>query len=319
MASRINRALELLEQDQAIYYVGGHSGHALTYEQGRRDAHTWADYINVGMEHGAFDMTGLSEYMRGLVDGGPTSSGHRTPTVVVEAPVHGTDEMNVRHNAWQFRQILGRGVHGILLCQTESPDAVRAFVESCRYPINLAGVDPQLPSPLERLHGALRGPTGTHDGRPLLGVGTRGHGSEATAAPIWGLSHDGYLLQCDPWPLNPKGELMLGVKLESPEGVANAEEILAVPGLAFAELGPGDLSLSLGYLKPPMQAYPPEMKEARERVFAACRRYKLAFLEACRPDNICARIDEGVRIVAGQSEEAARLGRAHQKRLMPVA
>jgi hypothetical protein len=40
MASRINRALELLGQDQAIYYVGGHSGHALTYEQGRRDAHT---------------------------------------------------------------------------------------------------------------------------------------------------------------------------------------------------------------------------------------------------------------------------------------
>ena len=31
----------------------------LTYEQGRKDAKTWADYINVGMEHGAFDMTGL--------------------------------------------------------------------------------------------------------------------------------------------------------------------------------------------------------------------------------------------------------------------
>src|SRR5215469_9089776 len=75
MASRINRALELLKQDQAIYYVGGHSGHVLTYEQGKQDAHTWADYINVGMEHGAFDMTGLAEYMRGLVDGGPSRSG----------------------------------------------------------------------------------------------------------------------------------------------------------------------------------------------------------------------------------------------------
>ena len=127
MASRINRALELLEQVQAIYYVGGHSGHALIYEQGTQDAHTWADYINVGMEHGAFDMTGLGEYMRGLVDGGPTRSGHRTPTVVVEAPVNGTDADNVRFNAWQFRQILGRGVHGILLCQAESAGAVRAL------------------------------------------------------------------------------------------------------------------------------------------------------------------------------------------------
>ena len=83
MSSRINRALELLAQDQAIYYVGGHSGHVLTHSQGCQDARTWADYINVGMEHGSFDMAGLAEYMRGLVDGAPTRSGHRTPTIVV--------------------------------------------------------------------------------------------------------------------------------------------------------------------------------------------------------------------------------------------
>jgi 4-hydroxy-2-oxoheptanedioate aldolase len=139
MANRINRANELLAQDQAIYYVGGHSGHVLTYSQGREDAHTWADYINVGMEHGSFDMAGLAEYMRGLVDGGPTRSGHRTPAVIVEAPVNGTDAANVRFNAWQFRQILGRGVHGILLCRAESADAVGAFVESCRYPHHSTG------------------------------------------------------------------------------------------------------------------------------------------------------------------------------------
>ena len=61
MASHINRAIELLAHGQAIYYVGGHSGHVLTCSQGREDAHTWADYINVGMEHGCFDMTGLEE------------------------------------------------------------------------------------------------------------------------------------------------------------------------------------------------------------------------------------------------------------------
>ena len=141
MASRINRAIELLAQGQAIYYDGPHSGHVLTHAQGREDAGTWADYMNVGMEHGAFDMTGLAEYMRGLVDGGPTRSGHRTPAIIVEAPVNGTDEANVRFNAWQFRQILGRGVHGILLCQAETADAVRAFIESCRYPHHPAGVD----------------------------------------------------------------------------------------------------------------------------------------------------------------------------------
>src|SRR5436190_5043753 len=123
------------------------------------------------MEHGAFDMAGLAEYLQGLVEGGPTRSGHRTPTIIVEAPVNGTDEANVRHNAWQFRQILGRGVHGVLLCQAETPDAVRAFVESCRYPHHPEGVDPSLPSPLERLHGAI---ADRRQAAGKLGIGTRG-------------------------------------------------------------------------------------------------------------------------------------------------
>src|SRR5580692_6109611 len=185
MANRINRAIQLLQQDQAIYYTGAHSGHVLTHAQGREDAGTWADYINVGMEHGSFDMAGLTDYMRGLVDGGPTRSGHRTPTVIVEAPVNGTDEANVRFNAWQFRQILARGVHGILLCQAETADAVREFVRGCRFPHHRAGVD-------------------------VLGTGTRGRGSEPTAAPIWGLSQEEYFKLAEPWPLNPHGELLLG-------------------------------------------------------------------------------------------------------------
>ncbi len=313
MAGRINRAIELLAQDQAIYYVGPHTGHVLTAAQGEADSRTWADYINVGMEHGSFDMTGLAAYMTGLVDGGPTPSGHRAPTVIVEAPVNGTDEQNVRFNAWQFRQILGRGVHGILLCQAETAGAARVFVESCRYPHHHEGVDGSQPSPLQRMHGAaLSRPVGG------LGVGTRGRGSEATASAIWGVSPAEYMDLCDPWPLNPNGELLLGVKLESPEGIAHCEEILATPGLGFAELGPGDLSLALGYREMPRDKYPPEMQEARERVLAACKKHGLAFLEIGTPGNVTAKIDQGVRIFAGHSEEAAGIGRAYQRRTMPV-
>jgi len=313
MTRRINRAIELLSQDQAIYYDGPHSGHVLTYEQGKTDASTWADYMNVGMEHGAFDMTGLAAYMTGLVDGGPTRSNHRAPTVIVEAPVNGIDEQNVRFNAWQFRQILGRGVHGILLCQAETAGAARAFVESCRYPHHHDGVDNSQPTPLQRMHGAaLSPPTGG------LGVGTRGRGSETTAAAIWGVSPADYMELCDPWPLNPNGELLLGVKLESPEGIAQCEGILATPGLGFAELGPGDLSLALDYKEMPRDKYPPEMAEARERVLAACKKNGLAFLEIGTPQNVTAKIDQGVRIFAGHSEEAARIGRAYQCRTMPV-
>ena len=314
MGQRINRAIELLAAGQAIYYAGAHSGHVLTYAQGSEDAETWADYINVGMEHGAFDMAGLAEYMRGLRDAGPARSGHATPAVIVEVPVNGIDEACVRANAWQFRQILGRGVHGVLLCQAERADAVRAFVECCRYPHQRAGVDPDLPSPLARMAGAVLGAAAP----PHLGIGRRGRGSETTAAPVWGVAVEEYLRRADPWPLNQEGELLLGVKLESPEGIAHAEEILAVPGLGFAELGPGDLSLALGYLEMPRDPYPPEMQRARERVFHACRRNGLAFLEACTPANIAARLDEGVRVVAGGDEETAHIGRLHQGRELPV-
>ena len=135
MSKKINRAVELLAEDQPIYYTGAHAGHVLTYEQGKEDAGTWADYINVGMEHGSFDMAGLDEYLRGLIAGGPTRSGHRTPAIIVEAPVEGRSEEIVRYNAWQFRQILGRGAHGILLCQAESagpsgPLSSRAAIRS---------------------------------------------------------------------------------------------------------------------------------------------------------------------------------------------
>jgi 4-hydroxy-2-oxoheptanedioate aldolase len=255
-----------------------------------------------------------------MVEAGPTRSGHRTPAVIVEAPVNGTDAANVRYNAWQFRQILGRGAHGVLLCQAETPGAVRAFVESCRYPHHLEAVDPFMPSPVERMRGeggARRNGADAGEAKPL-GLGTRGRGSESSAAPIWGISEPEYRELCDPWPLNPRGELLLGIKLESPEGVARCEEILSVPGIGFAELGPGDLSLALGYREMPRDPYPPEMQEARDKVFAACRQHGVAFLETGTPETIAQKLDEGVRVIAGHREETARIGRAHQRRTLPV-
>ena len=294
MAKRINKAIELLEQNQTIYYDGGHTGHGLTYEQGLKDAHIWADYINVGMEHGSFDMAGLEQYIRGLIDGGPTKSGHRTPAVIVETPVEGSSEEIIRFNAWQFRMVLARGVYGILLCQAETPDAVRAFIESCRYPINMTGVG----------HGLERG--------------TRGTGSQPTSAPVWGVDADTYVDKAEPWPLNPEGELLLGVKIETVRALSNCELSLAVPGLGFAEWGPGDLHMSFGIKRDPDKPMDPRLLEARDRVKAACDANNLAFLEGATLENITEKIDEGVRIIAGHREDTAEVGRSYSKRTMPV-
>ena len=215
MANRVNRAIELLDQGQPIYYSGAHTGHVLTREQGIKDAAIWSDYINVGMEHGSFDLGGLESYMQGMAEGGPTASGHRTPTVIVEAPVEGTSAEIVRYNAWQFRQILARGVHGILLCQAETPEAVAAFVEACRYPINSIGVGAGLKA------------------------GRRGVGSEPSAAAIWGVDYATYLDAADPWPLNPEGELLLGLKIESAAALPRIEEIFCRPRNRICRDGAG--------------------------------------------------------------------------------
>jgi len=291
MTARINKAVELLAQGQPIYYT---SVQDRGYEGGRAAARTWADYINYDMEHGPFDVSRLLEFMRGLVDGGPTASGHRIPAVIVTLPATGTDEQSFRANSWMVSQVLATGIHGILLCHAESPAAVKAFVEACRFPF-----------------AAIRRDNG-------LEVGRRGSGGQAQAAAIWGVDVGDYLKRADPWPLNPQGELLLGLKIENVRALANAEATTAVPGIAFAEWGPGDMGMSLGFPDAHDPPYPAEMLAARERVLAACKANKLAFLEMVTPDNVVDQIAGGVMIGAGkQAAAAAEIGRRHTNRPEP--
>jgi 4-hydroxy-2-oxoheptanedioate aldolase len=287
----INRAIELLEQGQPVYYTGSHSGTEGSFEQGKKDAQIYADYISYDMEHAPFDVKGLAEYMKGLAAGGPTKSSHRTPAVIVNVPVNGTDEAAVRANAWMFQQVLATGVHGIMLTHADTPGAIRAFVEAVRFPLHKQAVD--------------KG----------LGEGRRGAHGTPTAAQIWGVSNDEYLDKADAWPLNPNGELLLGVKLEDKYALANAEENLKVPGIGFAEWGPGDMALSLG-VRGPSPEKDPRMVAARAKVFAACKANKIFFLNSMNPQNVVDMIKEGV-MVGPASQQAAEIGRKYTNRQMP--
>jgi 4-hydroxy-2-oxoheptanedioate aldolase len=289
----INRAIELLEQGQPVYYTGSHSGTEGSYEQGVKDAQTYADYISYDMEHAPFDVKGLSEYMRGLVAGGPTKSGHRTPAVIVNVPVNGTDEASVRANAWMFSQVLATGVHGVLLTHADTPGAVRAFVEAVRLPIHKQGVD----------HGVNEGRRGAH--------------GSATASKIWGVTEQEYLDKADAWPLNPNGELLIGLKLEDKYALANADENLKVPGIAFAEWGPGDMALSLGVRATGGAAVKdPLMVAARAKVFAACKANHKYFLNSFSPADVIDMIKEGV-MIGPANQEATEIGRKYTNRKMP--
>ncbi|HRE06838.1 MAG TPA: hypothetical protein PKX00_14595 [Opitutaceae bacterium] len=297
---RINKVIELLEAGQPVYYTYGARGTdpARTsqemFEQGRALARTWADLIMYDMEHAPLDFNLLRAFMQGLAAGGPTPSGHRTPAVVVTLPLLGLDRETVRHNHWMIQQALACGIHGLHLNRARDPEAVREFIRQARYPIHAQGVG-----------------EGLEDG-------IRGFGSHNFPASIWGVKPQEYFRLADAWPLNPKGELIFGVKLEDAHAVRNADASLRVPGVTFGEAGPRDQSLLRGHLEgradPPL---PPDVQAVVDEVLAACKRAGRPYLDNVLPGNVIERLNWGVMIGAGGSQEAAEIGRRHTKRVMP--
>jgi 4-hydroxy-2-oxoheptanedioate aldolase len=171
--------------------------------------------------------------MKGLVAGGPTKSGHRTPAVIVNVPVNGLDEVTVRANSWMFQQV-------------------------------------------------------------------------SAPAQIWGISLQEYEQKADPWPLNPDGELLLGVKEEDKYALANVSENLKIPGIGMAEWGPGDMALSLGVPSGRGSVNDPRMQAARSKVLEACKANHVAFLNSLAAADVVDMIQEGV-MVGPASQQTAEI------------
>ena len=71
--------------------------------------------------------------MRGLVDGGPTRSGHRTPAFFVETGSIALDEAYARANSWVIQQLLDCGIHGIHQCHARDPKALDYVIGQIEY------------------------------------------------------------------------------------------------------------------------------------------------------------------------------------------
>ena len=85
-------------------------------------------------------------------------------------------------------------------------------------------------------------------GEGVLPEGVRGAGGEdRPAADFWGVTSELYRRLADPWPLNPVGELLLGLKIESRRSLTTARAVASVPGVGFAEWGPSDMAMSFGF------------------------------------------------------------------------
>ena len=306
---RVNKVIDLVQQGQPAYTIMVPADD-IRYEAGLEWAQTWADLLLVSFEHRPFDTKGLADFMRGLKDGGPTASGHATPAVVASLPANAVTREEIAANAWQARHLLTTGVHGLWVDHARDPDAVRAFVAASRFPFQTIGREKGLPE------------------------GLRGQGDADAPASIWGVSSRDYTYRADPWPLNPDGELLLGIKIEDRHGLQNAGAIAATPGIYYCEWGPGDMAMShgimdyKGHFDRDGQDADPKLKELRNAmntVRAACDKAGITMSFGWNDPSMTVEerarfiIDEiGAKIIGTADRELPDAGRKLTGRTMPV-
>jgi 4-hydroxy-2-oxoheptanedioate aldolase len=203
------------------------------------------DGVVFEMEHNPYDVAGLGDalqYMLNRKKIAETSSIAPGVTPVARIPANG-GEMN----QFQAKQVLDRGVYGVITPHVSTVQHAYNAVASCRY----------------------ARPTGAALYEPK---GLRGDGP-ATAARYWGLSQPDYYAKADVWPLAPHGEILVGLMIESPEAIENLDDMLAnVPGIGFCLIGEGDLSQALGY---PRQYEHPEVLDAMRRIVEVCHKHNV--------------------------------------------
>ena len=211
-AARLNRLAEKLAAGEA---VEGEFYNRVEFNSARETRGSDLDYVIIDMEHHPFDVDGLRQLIVNLRAGDGTYP--VTPIVRIGAP--GSE---IASNHWMVKQVLDAGAMGIMVPFVNTAEEARQAVMGMRYP-----------------------PT-TDDAQPEP-RGRRGW-SLSVAADAWNLETQDYAQRADLWPLDPDGEMLLAVQIETQEGIDNLAEILAVPGVGAAFIGPADLHADMGHL-----------------------------------------------------------------------
>ncbi|MBM0105467.1 hypothetical protein JM946_11945 [Steroidobacter sp. S1-65] len=166
--------------------------------------------------------------------------------------------------ARHISQQLDLGVSGIMFVDVQSAEEVKQGIAAMRYPA----------------HG-----------------GTRAN-SVGSAPKYWGLSEQEYRRKADVWPLNPQGELINWVVVESKEGLKNVREIAAVKGVGV--LWPGAGTLRRVFSTPGPDGKPVVDEAAWEgaiqQVLSACKEFKVTCGIPTSPDQIEMRMKQGFSV-----------------------
>lgn len=257
---RLNKAIELLASEETAF---GILSFDYSLNNARAMARSGLDFIIIDMEHAPFDVEQLRQFLLGMTDKRMIlEKGNLQPDVVplVRIPAIGSEDV-----VWQVKQVLDVGVFGVMFPSVNTRQEAETAVRAMRYP---------------QLNGA-------EDYEP---VGLRGR-NPANATWYWGTGD--YHGKADLWPLDPEGELLAIIQIETPEAVANIDDILSVPGIGVIFIGPSDLSTAMGYASPAA----PEVETAIQRVLQSCLATGVPCAITTSANSVAQRIEEGFRFV----------------------
>lgn len=255
---RINRTIETLSKGGSVF---GLFTADFSPANARALARSNLDYLLIDMEHTAFSMETLQEFLLALTDKQAIAARGDTQmrtTPFVRVPTNGRNDPE-----WVVKQVLDIGVFGIMFPYVENADEARRNVAAMRYPQPRGS---KIPTP----------------------TGVRGS-SPAVASWYWGVP--GYTQRADVWPLNPQGELLAIMQIESLKGVENAEAIMTTPGVGAIFVGPSDLSMNMG-----LPASHPEVQAAIAKVAALCKKNNVPCGTLSGSGNVESVLNQGFRL-----------------------
>ena len=280
-AEHINPYIALMESGKPAFGVFSSN---VSLRAGASMSGSGLDFVIVDMEHSPFDPTRLESYLVGMTDKGSIlKNGLKVKTApFVRVPAAGREQLQ-----FILKQVLDLGPLGVVVPHVDTAEDARAMVQACRFPQ----------------------PKGVPDYEPQ---GKRGVGY-GWAARQWGISGGEYADRADLWPLDPKGELVLWVMIESEPAVENIRAIAAVPGIGGLFIGPSDLAFSLG-----VPLGDPAVETAIETIVAAAREAKIPLGTLCGGNEVEKRLAQGFQFLAvgsdggvsGSVQDAVKKGRA---------
>lgn len=257
--THVNRTIEVLSKGQTAFGVLAQD-HSVTAAQAISDSAL--DFTFADMEHNPLDFDKLQLYLFGLMKREESlRKGFIQPNVTPMVRMPGNAG---EHLQFMIKQSLDLGAMGIMVPMTETREDALATVRASRY----------------------AQPRGSPDFEP---AGFRG-AFPNKGARYWGIPPEEYVGRADLWPLDPKGDILLTIQIETQKGVDNIDQILSVPGIGVAFIGPGDLGLSIGL----------PGAEGRQAMEAAIQKV----LDACRSRNVI----PGIFVNANDVEQRVKQG-----------